>query len=203
MRKYSSNLAFVDMLFNLLVGFTSLFIIAFLLINPIAEEGKVDPVTQFMITMKWEDQSEVDFDLWVKGPNGAVSSYQAKDQRYMVLERDDLGLTNDRYIVNGESRVVRRNQENLVINDIVPGEYIVNVHFFGPQRMINEPPQTVEIEILDIHPFRVVFTGEVTLTIRQEYTFLSFIVDEDGNVRDMNDEVQIFIRDEHNVHDTP
>ena len=31
MRRYSSNLAFVDLLFNLLVGFTSLFVIAFLL----------------------------------------------------------------------------------------------------------------------------------------------------------------------------
>ena len=34
MRKYSSNLAFVDLLFNLLVGFTSLLLLAFLLINP-------------------------------------------------------------------------------------------------------------------------------------------------------------------------
>jgi len=31
MRRYSSNLAFVDLLFNLLVSFTSLFVIAFLL----------------------------------------------------------------------------------------------------------------------------------------------------------------------------
>ena len=43
MRKYSSNLAFVDLLFNLLVGFTSLFIIAFLMINPIAKDGEVTP----------------------------------------------------------------------------------------------------------------------------------------------------------------
>ena len=33
-RKFHSNLAFVDLLFNLLVGFTSMFILAFLLINP-------------------------------------------------------------------------------------------------------------------------------------------------------------------------
>jgi len=47
MRKYSSNLAFVDLLFNLLVGFTSLLLLAFLLINPIADEGKIDPVSNF------------------------------------------------------------------------------------------------------------------------------------------------------------
>lgn len=43
MRKYSSNLAFVDLLFNLLIGFASLFVIAFLMINPIAKTGAVTP----------------------------------------------------------------------------------------------------------------------------------------------------------------
>ena len=42
MRKYSTNLGFVDLLFNLLVGFVSLLLIAFLLINPIADDGKID-----------------------------------------------------------------------------------------------------------------------------------------------------------------
>ena len=72
MRKYSTNLGFVDLLFNLLVGFVSLLLIAFLLINPIADEGKIDPITEFIITTTWPDNSTIDVDLWVQGPE-AVS----------------------------------------------------------------------------------------------------------------------------------
>ena len=136
MKRYSSNLAFVDMLFNLLIGFTSLFIIAFLLINPTAEQGKVTPITEFIITATWDPDGVTDIDLWVRGPGPddrfTTVGYQNKDGRYMVLERDDLGIANDVYRVNGENLLVARNIETLTINAIVPGEYVVAIHFFGP-----------------------------------------------------------------------
>lgn len=69
MRRYSSNIAFIDLLFNLLIGFTSLLLIAFLLINPVAEEGKIDPRSEFLITMSWLDTSGIDLDIWIEGPN--------------------------------------------------------------------------------------------------------------------------------------
>lgn len=56
MKKYSSNLAFVDLLFNLLVGFTCLFIIAFLMINPISKKGVVEPPVKLMIEMRWDKE---------------------------------------------------------------------------------------------------------------------------------------------------
>ncbi len=37
-RRQGSNLAFNDLLFNVLIGFVMLFVIAFLLINPIAKK---------------------------------------------------------------------------------------------------------------------------------------------------------------------
>ena len=40
--------------------------IAFLLINPIAEEGKIDPRSEFMITSSWDDESSIDIDIWVR-----------------------------------------------------------------------------------------------------------------------------------------
>ena len=79
MRKYSTNLGFVDLLFNLLVGFCSLLLIAFLLINPIADEGKIDPRSEFLIVATWPDNSVMDIDLWVKGPDGSVVSFKNKD----------------------------------------------------------------------------------------------------------------------------
>ena len=40
-RKYHSNLAFNDLLFNVMLGFVLLFIIAFLLINPPTKKDEV------------------------------------------------------------------------------------------------------------------------------------------------------------------
>ena len=44
-KRYLSTFGFIDLLFNMLVGFVFLFFIAYILINPIADEGKVDPVS--------------------------------------------------------------------------------------------------------------------------------------------------------------
>lgn len=210
-RKYSSNLSFVDLLFNLLVGFTCLFFLSFLLINPIAEEGKIDPVTEIMITSRWPDDSGWDIDLWVRGPNGRHVSYSRKDGGYMVLDRDDLGFSNDRYIINGVAKIVRRNLETITINDVVPGEYVVNVHYFGgrldldndnyetPRPGVPRNPRmfeevTVNVEILDMHPFAIVLSNDVILNHRDEVTVATFTVNEDGNVEDIRTDIQIRIR---------
>ena len=42
MRKYSSNLAFVDLLFNLILGFVFLFVVSFLLINDPTKKDNVE-----------------------------------------------------------------------------------------------------------------------------------------------------------------
>ena len=43
-RSYGSQVAFIDLLFNTLVGFVFLFVMAFILINPIAKKSNVDIV---------------------------------------------------------------------------------------------------------------------------------------------------------------
>ena len=40
--KYKSTIGFTDLLFNLLVGFVYLFIIAFILINPIQKKHRIE-----------------------------------------------------------------------------------------------------------------------------------------------------------------
>ena len=199
MKRYSSNLAFVDMLFNLLIGFTSLFIIAFLLINPTAEQGKVTPITEFIITATWDPDSVTDIDLWVRGPGPddrfTTVSYQNKDGRYMVLERDDLGITNDVYRVNGENLLVARNIETLTINAIVPGEYVVAIHFFGPNNEKNITHlEEVEVIVTEMNPYRIIYGDKKTLKFRQEISFVSFVVDEDGKVTDIRTDIDIRVR---------
>ena len=49
--RYNSNLAFVDLLFNLILGFAFLFIVAFFLINDPTEDKDVEAKVEYMIIM--------------------------------------------------------------------------------------------------------------------------------------------------------
>lgn len=187
MRKYSSNLAFVDLLFNLLVGFTSLFIIAFLMINPIAKQGTVEPPVMMLVEVQWDDDSRNDVDLWIKGPSDLLVGYTRKDGGYANLERDDLGIASDSYTVNGEKILIRRNYEVVSFTALPDGEYIINVQMFTGLITTDEP---VRIRVTIISPFNVVYEGEVILKKgKQEITAVSFIV-EDGKVVDSNTKIQ-------------
>ena len=198
-RKYSSNLSFVDLLFNLLVGFASLFFLAFLLINPVADEGKIDPVTQFMITLTWPDESVADIDLWIRGPDGQTVSFVSKEGGYMQLDRDDLGTSNDTYFVNGKQVIVERNLETITINAIVPGEYTVSVFYYGGGPIREDggkityvyTPTTVEASIIDMHPFRVNLTRKLDLIHRVEQNVASFVVTEDGQIYDVRTDIKV------------
>ena len=199
-RKYSANLSFVDLLFNLLVGFASLFFLAFLLINPVAEEGKIDPVTQFMVTLTWPDESVADIDLWIRGPDGMVVSFVNKEGGYMQLDRDDLGTSNDTYFVDGEQVIVNRNLETITINAIVPGEYTISAFYYGGGPVREETtgvitytyaPTSVEVSIMDMHPFRVNLTRKLDLLHRVEQNVATFIIDDEGQIMDIRTDIKI------------
>jgi hypothetical protein len=190
MRKYSSNLAFVDLLFNLLVGFTSLFIISFLMINPIAKQGEVTPPVMMMVQSHWDDNSAHDVDLWVRTPMGTVG-YSSNDKGAAKLERDDLGKVSDTYVVNGETQLVRRNYEVVNFTAMPDGEYIINVHMFSAQLT---KPETVRITITVLGPFKEIWSGDIILdTPKRELTAISFIV-EDGVITDLNTDIQVKVR---------
>ena len=188
MRKYSSNLAFVDLLFNLLVGFTSLFIIAFLMINPVSQTGQTTPPVKMFVEIEWDSEFTQDMDLFVRGPNGNVVYYANKDGGYVVLQRDDLGSTNDTYILNGERIVIKRNYEIANFSDLPAGEYVIGVFYFSRLGDSIDVKTTVR----SISPHRLVYEGTAqALTPRTERTLLSFVIDKDGKVTDLNTEVQI------------
>ena len=188
MRKYSSNLAFVDLLFNLLVGFTSLFIIAFLMINPVSQTGQTTPPVRMFVEIEWDSELTQDIDLFVRGPNGDTVYYANKDGGYVVLQRDDLGSTNDTYILNGERIVIKRNYEIANFSDLPAGEYVIGVFYFSKLG----DPIDVKTTVRSISPHRLVYEGVAqALTPRTERTLLSFVVDKDGKVTDLNTEVQI------------
>ena len=189
MKNYSHNLAFIDLLFNLLVGFTSLLLLAFLFINPIAEVGKIDPVAKVIIMVTWPDRSSADIDMWVRGPDRTVVSYGGKDKRYMVLERDDLGVSNDTIKVDGKVVHITQNIESLKITKLLEGEYVVNVmnytHVFQEYKGYEAEdayPIPVEIKVIQLNPFKILFVRKVTLEYRQEKTAVTFVVNDKKDI---------------------
>ena len=74
--RYVSNVAFTDLLFNIVVGLAFLFLLAFILMNPIAKEKDIEEKSDFIIVMTWDDESGDDIDLWVRDPAGRIVSFR-------------------------------------------------------------------------------------------------------------------------------
>ncbi len=64
-REDNSSEAFTDLLFNALLGFAFMFFIAFLLISPEPESGKIDTNADFIITTIWPDNPPDELDTYV------------------------------------------------------------------------------------------------------------------------------------------
>ena len=73
--KHRTGWGFVDLLFNLLVGFTFMFLIAFLLINPVAKKKDFDPKAEFLLILTWNDKSDKDIDMWVQDSFNNIVSF--------------------------------------------------------------------------------------------------------------------------------
>ena len=64
MKSYNSNLAFIDLLFNLILGFVFLFIVSFILINEPTKKEGIEQKAEFMIIMNWDSDHNKDIDLF-------------------------------------------------------------------------------------------------------------------------------------------
>ncbi len=90
------------MLFKALQVIAFLFFIALLIVDPEAEEGKVDSKAEFIITVDWPDNHPDDIDTFVQDPQLATSSGSGGARPdFMLLDRDDRGGLNDFVVVNG------------------------------------------------------------------------------------------------------
>ena len=104
--KYKSSIGFTDLLFNLVIGFVYLFVIAFILINPVAKKGDVIKKAEYMVVIEWNHEYNDDIDLWVKDPAGNVVSFLRKSHGLMHLEKDDLGYSNDVYVKRNKEQII-------------------------------------------------------------------------------------------------
>ncbi len=186
--KYKSTIGFTDMLFNILLGFAFLFIVAFLLIKPEAKKEDFNRRAEFVIVMEWDHDASGDIDLYVEDPTGKQVSFRYHNHNYMHLDKDDLGAMNDTVVnADGTTSTVKINREVVTIRGIIKGEYTINGHYYSARTYdkINpkKPVLTVRVELHKVNPYSIAWVGEKTFTHRgQEETFLRFRLDETGKL---------------------
>jgi len=178
--KYNSSLAFVDLLFNLLLAFVCLFILSFIMIRPDSEQGKINPIAEFIVTSYWEGTSDDDMDLWVEDPDGNVVFFASKESGLMHLDRDDRGIIQDQ---SGDT-VYPHNQEIVTIRGFIPGEYTVNIHAYQKNDLY---PTEVVVQVLKLNPYGLVCERAIMVeSINDEKTICRFTVSGEGKVIDTN-----------------
>ena len=197
--KYKSTIGFTDLLFNILVGFAFLFIIAFLLIKPEAKKKDFDRNAEFVVVMEWDKEAKGDIDLYVQDPLGDKCSFRQTVANFMHLDKDDLGSINDT-VVNADGTVstVKINREVITIRGIIAGEYIINAHYYSERDYSNidnriemgtsvrkkkSKEVTVKVELHKVNPYTILWVGEKKFRGKgQEETFVRFRLDKDGEV---------------------
>ncbi len=176
---------FTDLSFNTLLGFTLLFFISIIFMNPIAKLGNINYKAEYIITVIWPEDQPDDIDLWVQDPYQETVSYLRKEAGWLNLDRDDRGDLNDTVMINGEKVVHPINQEVVTIRGIISGEYIVNLHYYGSQ---SNRPVKANVKIEKVNPvLRLVFIDQLVLEkVDDEKTVLRFELDGNGEIVGIN-----------------
>ncbi len=186
--RFKSTIGFTDLLFNILVGFAFLFIIAFLLIKPEAKKKDFDRRAEFVVVLEWDAGAKDDIDLYVEDPLGGIASFRHPRVNFMHLDKDDLGTRNDTTVLaDGSTTTVKINREVISIRGIIPGEWIVNAHYYSAHNYDRRNPSdyfiTVRVELHRVNPYQILWMGEKKYIKKgQEETFVRWRIDKDGNL---------------------
>jgi hypothetical protein len=182
--RHSSTTGFLDLLFNILLGFVLMFIILLAIMKVETAKPGVEDKNKLIITITWDSGSQDDVDTWVRDPFGNIISYRQRETGTMYLQRDDLGQRNDRLTTpTGEQVGSDLNQEVVNIRHLLQGEYVVNLHLYGRGAVPADGPAHVTVQLIRVEPYKVIATSSLELAERgQEATAISFEVFENGEI---------------------
>ena len=128
---------------------TFMFFISFAMINKPADEGKVDPKAEVMITVTWPDNNPDDVDTYVQDPASNIVWYNQREAGLMNLERDDRGMFKDVVLLDGKEVTNPLNQEIVAFRGLQDGEYVVNVvHYIAN----GSAPLPVQVKVEKLNP---------------------------------------------------
>jgi len=176
---------FTDLLFNVLLGFILLFFVAILFLSPDEDTGKIDIEAEYVITVTWPDGTNDDIDTWIEDPVGNVTWFRNRSTGLVHLDRDDRGMLNDSMELGGKTVENPLNQEVAAIRGMLPGEYVVNVHYYDAEIETSVP---VAVKVARVNPVYVVaYYGKTNLSAKgEEQTAVRFTVGADGDIGSIN-----------------
>lgn len=196
--RHKSSIGFTDLLFNLLIGFVYLFMIAFILINPVAKNSDVPSKAEWLLVMEWDPELNDDIDIWVKDPAGNLINFNAREGGLMHLERDDLGHSSDviEFVESQRSgkpikKTIMINREVVTLRGTVPGEYKVMAQVYSRNYPIDQieagerPINTngwIEFTLIKVNPYIETVVDKFTYNERgQQITLVNFTLDDNGD----------------------
>ncbi len=183
-RHYTTD-PFIDLLFNTLLGFTFLFLVTVMFMNPTADKGRINLKAEYIISVTWPDNLAEDIDLWVRDPLGEIVSYLNKDAGWLHLDRDDRGEINDTITVNGKTQIYPINEEVVTIRGIIAGEYAVNLYYY---KQTEPKPVEALVKVEKVNPtLQTVFVKKVLLNKQDdEQTIVRFELNDQGEIARMS-----------------
>ena len=126
-----SSIVFRDVILLALTGFISMVVLLLPFVNPPTEEEKSSyPPGNVIVELFWDNNRDVDIDLWVQAPEDIPVGYSNKGGLFFNLLRDDLGKYKDSTPVNYEVSYSR---------GINAGKYIANLHLYREDKTPFKP----------------------------------------------------------------
>ena len=167
---------FRDVILLTLIGFVAMVIMLLPYVTPQKKEAEEHKAPgNVIVEIHWPADQPVDVDLWVQAPGEVPVGFWNLGGHTFNLLRDDLGMEGD---------ATEQNYEVSYSRGIPPGEYIVNVHMYGPlPRGVTVPVNVVVSVKRKLEDTEQILKTVVELTRHnQEETAFRFKLTADGEL---------------------
>lgn len=132
-------------------------------------------VGEYLVTLTWDNNRDIDLDLWLRDPSKHVIYYGNREAQNISLDRDSRG-----FLSNGEMHT--DNREVISIRAIIPGDYLVAVGYYSG----NDPDMAIDatLRVIKINPeYTEIITEKVHLNfIKESKNVVAFHISENGSV---------------------
>ena len=156
-------------------------------------DGDTHPPAEYLITLTWPNDRNVDLDLWVRDPDNDVIYYGAREAKNISLDRDSRGAITNRSTLKDGTVIDSGNREVVSIRAVIPGDYLIAVSYYdgsdaltGRAYAPNDPATAIDAKVTveKVNPkLAVTADADVHLTrIKEAVNALAIHIASDGAV---------------------
>jgi hypothetical protein len=158
-------------------------------------KGKLDahPKAEYLVTLTWDDNRNVDLDLWAQDPYQHVIYYLNRESKNVSLDRDSRGYTTNRITLPDGRTIQSENREVVSIRAILPGDYLIAVSYYNGaddnHTYTFSPPDPraaidFKVRLEKVNPTLTPLFDETFhfTQVKEAVNIVAFHVDDDGKV---------------------